>query len=53
MSKEFLEQEEKELLGPIVDVDDMDNDEEDEEAPEIMRVPRSGKRQLTPIERLR
>lgn len=37
-------------INPPVDVDDEELLEEDED---ILRIPRSGKRQLMPIERLR
>lgn len=50
---EFPEHDEKELMDDrIADVEDSYN-EEDEEEVDIMRIPRTGKRQLTPIERLR
>lgn len=54
MTDELFKYEEAQLLeGPVVDTEDVDNSEEDEDEVEIMRIPRSGRRRLTPIERLR
>lgn len=53
MTKEYLEHEEKGWVKPAPTADIDDEPDDSDEDVDIYRIPRSGKRRIYPVERLR